>query len=229
MIIAIHQPNYAPWLGYFAKIAQADALVFLDDVQFSKNSYINRVQIDVGQEARWLTVPVRFRFGDPINRVVSADENWTKAHLDKLRQAYGRSAAFGEIWPWLDDFYRSLNQGDLAATNAKFIVATAGRLGLKCQFSFSSENDVGLLRGQERLVALVHGFGPDVTYLSGKGGDQYQTAEGFEIAGIRLAYTTFSSRAYDQGHEKFLPGLSVLDTLFHLGFSGTAGLLANSV
>ena len=43
-IVAIHQPNYLPWLGYFHKIAAADIFVFLDDVPFSKGSYINRVK-----------------------------------------------------------------------------------------------------------------------------------------------------------------------------------------
>ena len=80
MIVAIHQPNYAPWLGYFAKMARADVFVFLDDVQYTKNSYINRVQIDAGGTARWLTVPVSFSFRDPINRVRAANENWPRAH-----------------------------------------------------------------------------------------------------------------------------------------------------
>src|SRR5690606_21435204 len=44
-LVAIHQPNYAPWLGYFHKLAQADVFVFLDDAQFSKGSYTNRVQV----------------------------------------------------------------------------------------------------------------------------------------------------------------------------------------
>src|ERR1043165_5716491 len=92
-IVAIHQPNYFPWLGYFAKMARSDAFVFLDDVQYSKNSYINRVQIK-GKE--WLTVPVSHHLGDPINRVQCADPRWRAKHLDKLRATYAKTAHFDE-------------------------------------------------------------------------------------------------------------------------------------
>ena len=55
--IAIHQPNFMPWVGYFYKIAKADKFVLLDNAQFSKNSYINRSQILLMQNG--LTVPAR--------------------------------------------------------------------------------------------------------------------------------------------------------------------------
>ncbi|MEC8198310.1 MAG: WbqC family protein, partial [Pseudomonadota bacterium] len=53
MIVAIHQPNYFPWLGYFRKMIEADVFIFLDDVQFSKGSYTNRVGIRSGSGRRW--------------------------------------------------------------------------------------------------------------------------------------------------------------------------------
>ena len=68
-VVAIHQPNYLPWLGYFAKISEADEFVFLDDVQYSKNSYTNRVKVLHADKPRWLTVPVSFRYGDTLSLI----------------------------------------------------------------------------------------------------------------------------------------------------------------
>ena len=56
--VAIHQPNYLPWLGYFAKIKKCDIFVFLDDVQFSKNSWQNRVHIKSPNGKQFLTQPL---------------------------------------------------------------------------------------------------------------------------------------------------------------------------
>ena len=71
MIVAIHQPNYIPWLGFFYKIAKSDIFIFLDDVQYTKNSFINRNKIKTSQGSIWLTLPVRNkgRFGQLIREV----------------------------------------------------------------------------------------------------------------------------------------------------------------
>ena len=58
MIIAIHQPHFLPWLGYLHRMAQVDAFVLLDHVQFERRNYQNRTMIRMNDEARWLTVPV---------------------------------------------------------------------------------------------------------------------------------------------------------------------------
>ena len=59
MKLAVHQPHYAPWLGYFAKWAASDLFVFLDTVQYVKNGWQNRNRIKTREGPRWLTVPVR--------------------------------------------------------------------------------------------------------------------------------------------------------------------------
>lgn len=225
MIVAIHQPNYFPWLGYFRKIADADIFIFLDDTQYTKNSYINRVQISAPGGARWLTVPVSYAFGDPINRVRFARGDWRRAHLDKLRGTYASAGAFRQVWGRVDDLYASLPSGDLAAANAAAIVAVAGELGFKCDFRFASALGVEG-RADGRLVALVGAVAPGSIYLSGSGGAKYQAAETFAAAGVTLRYADFAHPQYDQGRLPFTAGLSVLDAIFRLGWRGAAALIA---
>lgn len=230
MIVAIHQPNYAPWLGYFAKMARADMFVLLDDAQFSKNSYINRVQVDAGGKPRWLTVPVSYDFGDPINRVRCADAAWPRSHGDTLKALYHGAPAFAAVWPWLAERYAALPAAALAASNEALIAALAARLGLKPVLRRASELKVGEaaggIAGDDRLVALVRACGQGAVYLSGRGGANYQDPAKFAAAGIRLEYTDFVHPIYAQGHADFVPGLSIFDALFHLGWEGTAALLA---
>lgn len=225
MIVAIHQPNYAPWLGYFAKMAQADVFVFLDDAQYSKNGYINRVQIDAHGQPRWLTVPVSYEFGEPIDRVSIADADWRRAHLDALKTHYAGAPHFAEIWKWLRDIYAGLPQDNLAGNNRALIEAIAARIGLVCTYRRASEFDTAGTSGDDRLIAIAKAIHPAAIYLSGKGGAQYQDPQKFSLAGVELRYSAFSHPQYDQGHVGFVPGLSVFDALFCVGFERTARLL----
>lgn len=228
LIVAIHQPNYLPWLGYFAKIAQADEFVFLDDAQYSKNSYINRVQIAGDRGPRWLTIPVTYTFSDPINRVAFARPDWRKSHLDKLFVAYRNAAAFRATWPWLEELYASMPSDNLASTNAAAIVRIATRLGLEPVFHFSSA--LGIQgRADQRLAAIVNAIAPGGTYLSGNGGATYQAEDTFSRAGLTLRYSKFVHPRYPQGEGEFMPGLSVLDAIFHLGWRGTGNLVTGAI
>ena len=224
-LVAVHQPNYLPWLGYFRKIAMADVFVFLDDVQYSKNSYINRVQIMADGKARWLTVPVSAHLGDPINRVRPARRDWRQAHLDALRTRYGSVAAFPKVWPVVRDSISDSPDADIAAINRHLVVRIAEALGIGRKFVCSSQMAVGPAKGDDRLVGLVAGIAPDACYLSGQGGAKYQDPEKFRRAGLGFRYLDFDHPRYDQGMETFVPGLSVLDAVFRLGWDRTADLL----
>ncbi len=215
--VAIHQPNYMPWLGYFWKIVRADIFIFLDDVQYSKNSLINRVRIRGGAEARWLTVPVSVHLGDAIAAVRPSRSDWATRHRDTVRQLYRRAAAFHETWPDIERLYQKVPDADLAAINRFLIERIAALLGLGCQFRPSSSLDVGCAVGDERLIRLARAIDPKATYLSGRGGASYQDPGKFRDAGLRLVYTDFVHPEYPQGTGAFVSGLSIIDALLHCG------------
>jgi WbqC-like protein family len=222
MLVAIHQPNYAPWLGYFHKMAMADVFVFLDDAQFSKGSYTNRVQIGGRGGPRWLTVPVRHAFGAAINAISPAQPEWPRAHLDSLLTAYRDSARFREVWPDVQALYEALPFQSLAAGNSVLVERLAERLGIGTRTLAASSLDVGSAAGDDRLIAICRQLGNDASYLSGRGGAKYQDEAKFSAAGIPLQYTDFEQRSYPQGGTAFVAGLSVLDVVFHIGWKGTA-------
>lgn len=226
MRVAIHQPNYVPWLGYFRKIARADVFIFLDDVQFSKGSYTNRVRVLTREAARWLTVPVSHDFGDPVNRVALARHDWARAHLDTLHTCYGGARSFTAVWDDVRALYDGLPRSNLAASNRVLIERLAGRLGLRTRFIAASELGCDGAAGDDRLVALVRAVDEGATYVSGQGGAKYQDDEKFLAAGLGIEYMSFPQTPYDQGAAAFAPGLSVLDAVFHLGWEGAADLLS---
>ena len=224
-VVAIHQPNYAPWLGYFHKLARADVFVFLDDAQFSKQSYTNRVQI-LGQDGpRWLTQPVRVHLGEAINQVAIAKEDWARAHLDTLRGFYGNADAFRMVWPEIQEVYLAAVSQKISDANLRMIQMLAGHLGLAPRYARSAEIETGDGTGDDRLIALVTHVAPRGTYLSGKGGAKYQDAAKFSDAGIEVRYTDFDHPEYPQGRPTFTPGLSIFDAIFHLGWDGAAALV----
>lgn len=226
-VVAIHQPNYLPWLGYFHKMMRADVFLLLDDVQYSKGSYINRVQVRSGAEAepRWLTVPVAVTLGQTIAETCPNQPGWARRHLDTLRNFYKGAAHFRDTWARLGELYADLPEADLATVNEALLRRLASALGMTCTFRRSSELAVGAVASDDRLVALVRAVDPAGCYYSGKGGAKYQDPAKFAAAGLGFGYSDFRHPVYDQGGAPFLPGLSVIDALFHLGFAGTAALL----
>lgn len=229
-LIAIHQPNYIPWLGYFHKIAKADLFVFLDDTQFPKQGYVNRVQIQDNGQTSWLTIPARPSLGTPINETHAAQERWSERHLSRLRNTYRKAAAFRDVWPVVENLYGALNpNATLASINSQLVMETCGFLGLTGRFAFASSlPNSSQLNGGDRLVDIVMKVG-GTGYLSGRGGANYQDPAAFEAAGLDLVYTTFQPRPYPQASEEFAPGLSVLDVVFNLGFEAAAAHLTADI
>jgi len=222
--VAIHQPNFLPWPGYFAKLMQADIFVLLDDAQFSKNNIINRVRILGDTAPRWLTLPVAMHLGQSIAETFPAKPDWRRAALALLHNTYGKAAHFKALWPGVESWFASAPDAGLAAINRHFITAIAGYLDIATPMHLSSALGIAG-QSDDRLVAIVQHLAPGGCYLSGKGGAGYQDPAKFSVAGLTLEYYRFTPRPYNQGRADFQPGLSVLDPLFHLGRDGCLDLL----
>lgn len=225
-VVAIHQPNYLPWLGYFYKIAHSDVFVFLDDVQFSKNSYQNRVQVYSGQDLFWLTEPVRTKgaFKALTTEICFADESWKERHRKTLVQFYRRHPFFREVEQLLDIF--DAPSARLSEFNIGAIRKICAFLGLGKEMVVASELNLGDLNdATERLAHIIRAVKGEV-YLSGSGGKKYHDEGEFGRYGIGVKYSDFNSPPYSQiGRETFQPGLSIIDALSNIGRKGVRDML----
>ena len=120
MIVAIHQPNYLPWLGYFYKIIHCDLFVFLDNVLHSKSGYTHRNRIKTKEGPRWVSVPLstkEIRINDVL---ISNDRNWRSKHRNLIINAYGGAPYFEKYNPYFEHVYSS-NWEKLADLNENLI------------------------------------------------------------------------------------------------------------
>jgi hypothetical protein len=220
VIVSAHQPNFAPWLGFFDKALHSDVLVLLDNVQFIKRGYQNRARIKAGNGPQWLTVPVisKGRY-DQATRDVEIDETarWRAVHLRTLQTVLAKAPHREELLEVVEPIYSRDDLHRLTELNMEIIRAVADRLGIATRLVLASE--LPIEGSSTRLmVSLTKAVGGDV-YLSGPTGRRYLEPELFDEAGLGLRYHSFDIFEYPQLHGPFEPGLSCLDYLANCGFT----------
>jgi hypothetical protein len=231
MLVAIHQPNFLPWLGWFDKLARADRLVLLDDVQtqLTGGNYTNRVKFLINGKPSWITVPLA-RGHEARKSIdttpIAEDRNWRHKIIQTIRQSYSRAPYFAETFELIEPLL-SNRAGYLGPYNIPALRALADAIGLGArQFVLSSELAIDG-RSTDRLVAIVQAVGGS-TYLTG-GGASYQDDAIFAAAGIGVARQNFVHPTYPQFNSKeFVSHLSIVDALMNVGCPRAGELLKAS-
>lgn len=218
MIVAIHQPNYLPWLGYFYKMSRCNIFVMLDNVQYTKDGFINRNKIKTSQGAIWLTIGVltKGHYGQHISEVeLNNNVPWSSIHQKSLSQNYSKAPYFRNYISFFEDIYRRKWER-LADLNEALIGVICEVLGIKdVKFVRASELNVSG-QGTELLVNICQAVGAD-TYLSGPSGQKYMDEGLFEKENISLRYSDFQHPTYTQLWGDFIPNMSIIDLLFNEG------------
>lgn len=214
--VIILQPQFFPWRGVFEQIRLADEFVHLDDVQFQKGGFNNRVQLKTAAGPMWLTVPVLRGGSLPAIRDVEIDyrSDWREKHVKTLKLNYARapylSAALAIVADVYAERYRTIAELDIAG-----IRRCCDELGLEPEFSFSSWTPVAASQ-TERLVELLV---PRATtcYVTGRGALDYLDEPRLAGRGIDVRVMAYARTPYPQLHGAFDPHVSILDTIANLG------------
>jgi WbqC-like protein family len=216
LIVAVHQPQYLPWLGYFDKIRRADVFCYLNDVQYKKNEWQNRNRIKTARGWQWITVPVRYRFPQKINEVrIDSTVEWKKKHLQALITNYSRAPYFKRVMSVLEETF-SKEWRFISELNVHLIESLKNLLNLQKKKSLLSSDLALREEPTDRLIDICKALGAD-TYLAGQGGAAYMDLEKFEKNGLKVIIQEFKHPAYPQLFEEFQSHLSIVDLLCNCG------------
>ena len=222
--IVVTQSNYLPWRGWFDMLRQADGLVLLDSVQFTRRDWRNRNRIKTAQGPIWLTVPVeaKGRYDQAVDETRISDYGWAEAHLRSIALAYARAPHAPAVLPWLQEQLRAVAAEPLLTrVNETLIRALCLRLGLGLPITRDGDllprAELPGLDPSERLAALAAAMGA-TRYVSGPAAQAYLDPAPFARRGIAVAWMDYSGYPeYPQLYGAFAPAVSVVDLLLNLG------------
>lgn len=221
MKVVISQSMLFPWVGLLEQVRLADVFVHYDDVQFSKGSFTNRVQVKTAAGTRWMTVPTRgLHLGQAIEDVQLADAaDWVPRHLQLLRQSFDGAPHAADALALAEGVYRA---GDrtLGALARRSLLALVDYFGLREGRRFVDVRELGIVGAStQRVLDVVRKLGGD-TYVTGHGAAAYLDHEAFARAGVGVEYMDYRRLPYPQAHGCFTPFVTGLDLAAHCGPGG---------
>ena len=229
-LIAIHQPTFFSWLGFFDKIFRSDIFVILDSVQFPKTGgfWVNRTKVLIGDTEHWLTIPVKRNYTGTkkINEMeINNSTAWQEKNIKTIDINYRKAPHFDLVFPLIKELLEykteSICEYDLNITYRMCDLFGIDKSKMIRSSSIAYEGNA-----TDMLVSITKLLEGNA-YMCGGGASNYQEDEKFEAAGIKLIYQDFKHPVYPQFNSKvFIPGLSIIDSLMNLGVDGVKNLIS---
>jgi len=217
--IAIMQPYFLPYIGYFQLINAVDEFVVYDNIQFSKRGWINRNRYQINGKEALFSVPIKkdSDYLDVVERVLADDYMRLNGKtLRKLQEAYKKAPFFMEVWPVLNSSFlysKSINLFDFIFNSIKLVL---DYLEVNTEVTISST-----IKGlNEDLIAVdrVLDISSKIqasTYINPIGGKELYNKQTFKKQNIELKFHQVNELWYDQKNASFLPNLSIIDVMMY--------------
>lgn len=208
--VVISQPMYFPWPGFFEQMMLADVYIWLDDAQFSKGSFTNRIQVNINRDRKWMTIPLEGK-GTlmSIAELRPAGDSWIASHREMLRQSLSRLPAKADA---LELFDKATSEASLldclvqsAALPASFIGIAPGSVRLSSEMGVPGSSWL-------RVLDLVKAVGGS-TYITGHGAAAYMDHEAFEREGVSVEYMNYSKTPWGNEEDFVSPYVTILDLI----------------
>jgi hypothetical protein len=213
MRLAIMQPYFSPYIGYFQLIAAVDLFIVYDNIQYTKKGWINRNRMLQNGKDVIFSLPLKSGSNtlDVRDRELAADFNRDKL-LNQFKGAYRCAPYFAQTFSLLDQIVRYEDRNLFRFLHYS-LIKTCEHMGLTTEIKVSSEIAIDhSLKNQDKVLALCESVGAS-TYVNAIGGMELYSKESFQEKGIELKFIRSKPFAYPQFGEEFVPWLSIIDVM----------------
>lgn len=215
MKIAIMQPYFMPYIGYFQLINSVDKFVVYDQIQYTKKGWINRNRILDRQQDSYLSIPLQ-NASDYLNIVDrNLSKTWDKDRqklINKIKQTYQKAPHFNVVFPILEKcmFVTHSNLYEFLLNSLKIII---NYLGIETKIITSSTLAVDPeLKAEKRVIEICKNLNTD-TYINAIGGQKLYGKTEFDKNEIKLCFLETQPISYTQFDNEFVPSLSIIDVM----------------
>jgi len=215
--VAIMQPYFLPYLGYFALIKSSDTWIFNDEVQMIHKGWVERNRI-LRQQGGWhyIRVPlVKFPHTALIKSIrIRSNENWKEKVFAQLKHYKHIAPHYWKVIAFLKNAFEKEFES-ITAQNAHLLKLTCEYIGIDFKYEILSELNINIGEVTEpddwsllicKALGLSHYVNPIL-------GESFYNRKKFEDNNVKLNFLKMNKQAYDQGSNEFIDGLSIIDVL----------------
>ncbi|MCC5929248.1 MAG: WbqC family protein [Cyclobacteriaceae bacterium] len=228
MKIAIMQPYFFPYIGYFQLINTVDKFIIYDDVNYIKGGWINRNRILVNGQPNYINIEMNGASPNKKIREIEINTNpiWKTKLLKKIEQNYSKAPYFDDVNITIKEilFFDSKKLSDVIVNS---IIKILDLLEVNTKIERTSAHyGNNALRGENRVIDICVKENA-TTYINSIGGIELYNKERFKNAGVELLFLKSNELKYSQQLKNniFIPKLSIIDTLYYCGKNNTAQML----
>lgn len=250
MKLAIMQPYFMPYLGYFQAIHAVDKYILYSNLSFIKDGWMNRNRILIKDgKVAIINVPLIHKSSNTFIFDIRIDNtrNWNKKLIKSILLNYKGSQYFEDIYPFFEKLL-SKSYNFLYQLNADTIIEISRFMGITTPIEFENRNKYRELEIQlsnvekgdytdfefmqktkpikkvARVLAISAIEKADV-FINAIGGQELYDKNEFASYGIDLKFIKTGDINYPQFSKEFVPNLSIIDVLMHNGKEATRQLL----
>lgn len=215
MRVAIMQPYFLPYIGYWQLMNAADVFVVYDNIQFTRKGWIHRNRLLQNGQDEYFSLPLKkdSDYKDVVERYLIDDAEIEMLKLiRRIEGNYRKAPYFGETYPLINQLFINTER-NLFRFIFDSMVIIKEKLNIRTKLIVSSEIDIDhTLKSQDKVLAICHALNA-TTYLNPIGGVDLYQKEVFEQQGIELQFLKSKLEPYEQFGNIFLAGLSIMDIM----------------
>ena len=213
MKVAIMQPYFLPYIGYFQLIGAVDVFVLYDNIKYTKKGWINRNRMLQNGKDVMFSLPLESASDllHVCDRELASDFNRTKM-LNQINGAYRRAPCFAQTYPLIEKIVMYEEQ-NLFKFIQNSITKICEHLGVTTKIQISSSIAIDHnLKGQDKVLAFCEAIGAS-TCINAIGGIELYSRDVFRTRGIELKFIQSRPFEYAQFGNAFVPWLSIIDVM----------------